>query len=152
MRRAPASRGHLGAALALGLSILASSLTHAAPDSQMHAGSACGPAPEPPAAGESTTSEVIQARAGQPFSITLDSNHTTGYSWALALPLDPNVVELLQHTYQRAGGAGMGAGGTEIWTFEPLCTGFTTIVLKYRRPWEPDDPNDRQMVYDIYIQ
>ena len=141
----------LAVTLAFGALALASSLTQAAPGGQMHAGSGCLPTPPTPPDPPAPT-PAIEAVAGQPFSITLDSNPTTGYSWALALPLDTNVVELLQHTYQRAGAGRMGAGGTEIWTFEPHCVGFTTIVLKYRRPWEPDDPNDRQVAYDVYIR
>jgi inhibitor of cysteine peptidase len=152
MRFTRLARGALGAALGTGVIVLASSLAQAAPGGQAHAGSGCGPPPQPPAVGQTGTSEAIDARVGQPFSITLDSNPTTGYSWGLALPLDENVVELLQHTYQRSGTARLGAGGTEIWTFEPLCEGFTTIVLKYRRPWEPDNPNDRQVAYDVYIR
>src|SRR5215212_7199184 len=112
-------RRGLAVALSIGAFILAVPLGHAAPSRQMHAGSFCGPTPDPPA--ESPTSTPISASVGVPFSITLDSNRTTGYSWALATQLDPNVVELLQNTYQRSGGPRMGAGGTEIWTFEPLC-------------------------------
>jgi inhibitor of cysteine peptidase len=148
MRRARFSRGGLVAALAVGILVQGASLGAAAPSDQAHAGSFCGAAPDPPADSPTT---AIAATVGVPFSITLDSNPTTGYSWDLATPLDPNVVDLLHHSYQRAGGPRPGAGGTELWTFEPLCAGFTTIVLRYRRPWEPDDPNDRQVAFDIFI-
>src|SRR5271156_6488727 len=33
--------------------------------------------------------EQIRVLAGKQFSITLNANHTTGYSWRLAKPLDP---------------------------------------------------------------
>jgi inhibitor of cysteine peptidase len=141
-------RGSLAIALAAGTLLLGVPSGGAAPDEQAHAGSFCGEAPDPPADARTT---AIAATVGVPFSITLDANPTTGYSWDLATPLDPNVVDLLQHTYQRSGGSRPGAGGTEIWTFDPLCAGFTTIVLRYRRPWEPNDPNDRQIAYDIFI-
>ena len=140
-------RGGLAAALAVGVLVLGAPRGEAAPGDQAHAGSFCGEAPDPPA---DPTTQAIAATVGVPFSITLDSNPTTGYSWDLATALDPNVVDLLHHSYQRSGGA-MGAGGTEIWTFEPLCAGFTTIVLRYRRPWEPNNPTDRQEAYDIFI-
>ena len=145
------ARGASSALLSISLVAFALGLAEAAPGGQMHAGSGCLPSPPTPPQAPSPT-PAIEARVGQKFAITLDSNPSTGYSWALALPLDENVVELVQHTYQRAGSAQMGAGGTEVWTFEPLCVGFTTIVLKYRRPWEPDDPNDRQVAYDIFIR
>ncbi|HLH25933.1 MAG TPA: protease inhibitor I42 family protein [Chloroflexota bacterium] len=148
MRLARFWRGGLAAALAVGVLALGAPLGQAAPGDQAHAGSFCGDAPELPADAPPT---AIAATVGVPFSITLDANPTTGYSWELATPLDANVVDLLQHTYQRNGPARPGAGGTAIWTFEPLCTGFTTIVLRYSRPWEPNDPSDRQVAYDIYI-
>jgi inhibitor of cysteine peptidase len=144
-------RGVLTAAVALGALALIPRLAAAEPVPQgAHAGSFCGPMPASPT--PSPTSTLIQAHAGQPFAITLDSNPSTGYSWALATALDPNVVELLHHNYQRASTGGIGSGGTEIWTFEPLCEGFTTIVLKYQRPWESDQPPARQVAYDIFIQ
>jgi inhibitor of cysteine peptidase len=148
MRCALYWRGSLAALLAVGVLLLGAPLGEAAPVDQAHAGSFCGEAPDPPAG---ATTQTIAATVGVPFSITLDANPTTGYSWGLATELDTNVVELLHHSYQRSGGGGMGAGGTEIWTFEPLCAGFTTIVLRYRRPWEPNNPSDRQVAYDIFI-
>ena len=147
MRLARCWRGGLAAALALGALVLGARLGEAAPGDQAHAGSFCGEAPDPPA---DATTTAIAATVGVSFAISLDANPTTGYSWDLATPLDSNVLDLLHHSYQRAG-SGMGAGGTDIWTFEPLCAGFTTIVLRYRRPWEPNDPNDRQVAYDIFI-
>lgn len=143
-------RGGLAGALALGAVVLGAPAIQAAPDEQAHAGSFCGDPPDPPA--EHPTTEQIVASVNVPFSITLESNPTTGYSWELASRLDANVLELLHHSYQRGGSAGMGAGGSELWTFEPLCTGFTTIVLRYRRPWEPESPTDRQVAYDIFIR
>src|SRR5581483_11073298 len=93
-------RAGLTAALAASALLLSAPAGGAAPADQAHAGSFCGEAPDPPADAPST---AIAATVGVPFSITLDSNPTTGYSWDLATPLDPNVVDLLQHTYQRAG-------------------------------------------------
>jgi inhibitor of cysteine peptidase len=148
MRLATFWRGGLAAALALGGLMLGAPLGQAAPGDQAHAGSFCGAAPDPPA---DATTTAISASVGVPFSITLDSNPTTGYSWDLTTQLDADVVDLLHHSYQRDGGPRPGAGGTEIWTFDPLCAGFTTIVLRYRRPWEPNDPSDRQVAYDIFI-
>jgi predicted secreted protein len=38
-------------------------------------------------------SQPIQVIVGQDFTLTLESNHTTGYRWQLAKPLDNAVVK-----------------------------------------------------------
>jgi inhibitor of cysteine peptidase len=94
----------------------------------------------------------IDATVGQPFSVSLESNPTTGYRWELAQPLDESILQLVQNTYQRSGPAMPGAGGTEVWTFEPLCQGASMIALRYRRPWEPPSANDRMAVYAVSVR
>jgi inhibitor of cysteine peptidase len=156
MRRARFWRGGLAAALAIGVVLLGASHDAAAQGDQTPTDSFCGQAPDPPAG---ATDNAVAATVGVPFTITLDSNPTTGYSWDLAQPIDPNVLDLVDHHYQRADSppAAPGAppvagrGGTELWTFEPLCAGFTTVVLRYRRPWEPNDPTAKEAAYDVFI-
>jgi predicted secreted protein len=104
-----------------------------------------------------TTRQPFTAEAGVPFSLTLASNRTTGYSWQLLEPLDSTVLELESHTYQQrgttpAGQQIVGAPGVETFTFYPLCAGATTIALIYKRPWEPTSPDDQRRIYDVVVQ
>jgi len=145
----------IAVAVALGLAGVVGPPAHGAPEWQGDATGGCGAsppsAPQPAGTGAGDTPQTVEARVGQPFSVTLPSNPTTGYSWALAQPLDDAILQLVQNSYQRAGPAMPGAGGTEVWTFEPLCAGYTTIALKYRRPWEPDDPSARLATFYVQI-
>ncbi|HLI26098.1 MAG TPA: protease inhibitor I42 family protein [Chloroflexota bacterium] len=121
------------------------------------AASGCGAEPGGPAAldpgGSGPAAHTpFRAAVGVPFSLTLDSNRTTGYQWLLAEPLDSTILQLDSHVYTRPGTSLPGAGGTETWTFTPLCAGATTVTFVYRRPWEPPSPSDRRETYDITVE
>jgi inhibitor of cysteine peptidase len=81
-------------------------------------------------------SKPITVMTGQTFNVTLASNPTTGYSWALAKPLDAKLLTLVTNIYQRPETRLVGAGGQEVWTFKAAGEGRTDIALKYVRPWE----------------
>jgi inhibitor of cysteine peptidase len=76
--------------------------------------------------------------SGQALSIQLESNPTTGYSWAV-LAVDPAVLEAqgeLEYVKKDSGQQRVGAGGLEILRFRPVAAGQTRLTLGYRRPWE----------------
>jgi inhibitor of cysteine peptidase len=85
-------------------------------------------------------SKPITVTAGQTFNVTLASNPTTGYSWALAKPLNAKLLTLVTNIYQRPETRLVGAGGQEVWTFKAAGEGRTDIALKYVRPWETNVP------------
>ena len=74
------------------------------------------------------------------FTIQLQSNPTTGYSWRLEkLPIQ--YIQLREHSFQPAQSDLVGAPGIEVWAFHVLPTGFQqtkTLILQfqYQRPWE----------------
>ncbi|UCB42864.1 MAG: protease inhibitor I42 family protein [Dehalococcoidales bacterium] len=83
--------------------------------------------------------QEIEAAAGKRLVITLESNPTTGFGWQLSEPIDEGLLALIESRYEPGENAqqGMvGAGGSEVWTFETLATGETTISMEYSRPWE----------------
>jgi inhibitor of cysteine peptidase len=138
----------------LGVSALLPLGLHAGPDDQADATVGCGATTPPLSSVDASrvSAQTVDATVGQPFSVSLDSNPTTGYRWELAQPLDESILQLVQNAYQRSGPAMPGAGGSEIWTFEPLCQGATMIALRYRRPWEPPSANDRMAVYAVTVR
>jgi inhibitor of cysteine peptidase len=88
-----------------------------------------------------TAGQTFIVTAGQTFNVTLASNPTTGYSWALAKPLDAKLLTLVTNIYQRPETRLVGAGGQEVWTFKADGgEGRTDIALKYVRPWETNIP------------
>jgi inhibitor of cysteine peptidase len=94
----------------------------------------------------------IHARAGEIFSITLDSNPTTGYQWKLANPLDEKALKLISSEYRMPETQMVGTGGKEAWTFKALSMGQATISFEYVRPWEKDREPAKKAIFKINIQ
>lgn len=78
--------------------------------------------------------DTIKATANQPFTISLNSNPTTGYKWYA--DYDYDFLRLDSQNYERSPSNAIGSGGKDILTFTPLKPGQTKISLVYRRPWE----------------
>lgn len=83
--------------------------------------------------------QEVEIDAGKLLVITLESNPTTGFRWELAEPIDENLLALIESQYEPGADAEIGlvgADGTEVWTFETLTAGETTITMEYSRPWD----------------
>ena len=92
-----------------------------------------------PAAARSVTGPVpcaapIHASVGSTFVITLPSNRTTGYSWAIDDPLNSAVVAYRGKKYVTPKTGLVGAPGMEVWTFTAAGRGHALISFKYARP------------------
>lgn len=88
----------------------------------------------------------ITVKAPGEFSIKIESNPTTGYSWGLQ-PLKEKEENLVKFKKQKVEEPGeeskqkpLGAPTYEIFTFEALALGEAVIELHYHRPWEKDVP------------
>lgn len=76
----------------------------------------------------------LEATAGERFTIALESAGSAGQRWYLDPPApDPGVVRIVGSQYRPP--AELLGGGEEIWTFDAVAPGTTTLVFSYRRPW-----------------
>jgi predicted secreted protein len=96
--------------------------------------------------------EQIRVLAGKQFSITLNANHTTGYSWRLAKPLDPVLLKQIGDDYHEATSDAVGAPGEEMWTFESVAAGTVELDFEYVRPFENDAKPVKKAKYSIVIE
>jgi predicted secreted protein len=96
--------------------------------------------------------KAIQCKIGEAFSISLDSNPTTGYKWQLAHSQDGKFLKLISSKYKAPKTELAGAGGKEIWSFKGLSVGQTKIVFEYKRPWEKDKEPIKRMTFMVNIQ
>jgi len=96
-----------------------------------------------------TPAQIVTA-PGEQFTLRLDANHSTGFAWELAKPLDGAVVTLVGTEYEEATTGGVGAPGVEVWTFAAVASGWATINLAYRRAWEEMAPA-RMLVYSVDV-
>ncbi|HEU0075609.1 MAG TPA: protease inhibitor I42 family protein [Dehalococcoidia bacterium] len=72
--------------------------------------------------------------------VALASNPTTGFGWSVGEGSDEGLVLQGEPRYVPAGSTTpvVGAGGTEVFSFEAEDSGTSRLVLEYRRPFEPD--------------
>ena len=97
----------------------------------------------PPAGGgfvpKSDTPEQFETTVGAEFSIVVDSNPSTGFSWKVVEPLDARVAFVSQ---DYAGGSPVGEapmpgrGGKATLRFKAVAAGEAKVTLRYARPWE----------------
>ena len=86
---------------------------------------------------------VFDVGGGDQFTIVLESNVTTGFSWQLEQSLDEDVLTLADDDYIAPGTDAVGAPGKQELTFEAVGSGTTSIELWYIRPFDsPPDPVD----------
>ena len=71
---------------------------------------------------------------GDTLTIKLESNPTTGYSWAK--PSAPALLTLLSLQTERGATNRVGTPGAQIFTFKASKAGESAVVLNYVRPWE----------------
>jgi inhibitor of cysteine peptidase len=82
-------------------------------------------------------SQQIEVPAGGLLKVTLGSNQTTGFQWSEQAQItDGTVLKQTGHEYIVPDSQTLGAAGKEVWTFEMLKKGTTTISFEYSRPWE----------------
>ncbi|MFH1199389.1 MAG: protease inhibitor I42 family protein [Candidatus Omnitrophota bacterium] len=99
----------------------------------------------------SDPTQVIRVPVGQEFVITLAANPTTGYTWDFAVKLDEKMFQLVRADYTPNTPQLTGSGGEQMWVFKAMQTGEAEISLKYWRPWEQDDPDQKQAVFNVEI-
>jgi inhibitor of cysteine peptidase len=74
----------------------------------------------------------VALAVGDTLKVTLGSNHTTPYRWTTDAKIgDATIVRQTGHEYLRPKVDLMGAPGAEVWVFDALKAGTTTIVTDY---------------------
>jgi len=104
------------------------------------AGAACSGSSDVVNVDSSYSGKQVELSVGQSLVVTLASNATTGYSWALVQNSDDSVLSKTGNEYVAPQTTLIGAGGKEEWTFKALKKGTSTISMGYSRPWESTPP------------
>lgn len=100
----------------------------------------------------SDPAKTIEAELCKDFTITLESNKTTGFGWDIATPIDEKIIKFMSCEYIAAQTGLVGSGGREIWSFRAVCHGKTNISFKYIRPWEKDVPPAKNLTFNIVVK
>jgi inhibitor of cysteine peptidase len=95
--------------------------------------------------------QPLTVKPGRKFTLTLESNPTTGYSWRLAKPVDEKLITLLTNEFVRPKSDLAGAPGAQVWKFKAVHEGQARIHLEYVRPWETGAQPARQTNFIVTV-
>ena len=98
--------------------------------------------------------KTVQIVVGTTVVISLEGNITTGYSWHAAEVTGHAVKQLGKASYAtRPHRPGLvGVGGMFTFKFAAVKPGKVTVKLIYVRPWERDQPPERQFAVAIEVR
>jgi predicted secreted protein/heat shock protein HslJ len=80
----------------------------------------------------------IALKTGQLLAVRLDSNPSTGYSWQISQVNDAVLKQQGEPRFIQPPDSPPGAGGAQVFLFNAAAGGTTTLVLVYKRSFEPD--------------
>ena len=102
---------------------------------------------------QANIAKQVEVKAGDTFTITLDSNSTTGFQWTeQAIIADANILQQTDHNYIAPNGEVVGKAGIEQWTFKAGNPGTTTASLSYDRPWEGGETGVRTFELTVNVK
>ena len=97
---------------------------------------ACSVAPSLVSVDASYSGRQVEVAVGGSVIVILESNASTGFQWVLVNIGDETVLKNVANTYEAPEDTGMvGVPGKEIWTFDALKKGTSTIAMEYSQPW-----------------
>ncbi len=94
-------------------------------------------------------------KKGEVMSISLESNPSTGYSWYATIANTNVLVSMGEPVYQEPSAAStpvVGAPGTQIFYFQAVEVGTTTITLDYKRGWETNVAPVQTVAFTVEVQ
>lgn len=101
--------------------------------------------------GKVYTTSPVDVTVDDKFTISLEANPSTGYSWELTGPLDDKVVVELGSDHQPGQGTGVGVPGQQLFRFQAVGKGTATIGLQYVRPWETGVPPAKTSDFTVNV-
>jgi len=105
---------------------------------------ACTSAPKQNVTVEKQSACPLQLKNGQNLTLTLPSNPTTGYRWAIQDSAGGVLRSLSPEVYSNTEDTGVvGSGGHSTWRFQAFTPGQGRLRLTSQQPWAPEvDPVD----------
>ena len=100
---------------------------------------ACASAPKQNVTVENQSACPFQLKTGQNLILTLPSNPTTGYRWAIQDSAGGVLRSLGPEVYTSSdNGQLLGSGGQSTWRFQVFAPGSGRLRLTSQQPWEPE--------------
>ncbi|ROM99020.1 protease inhibitor I42 family protein [Pseudomonas brassicacearum] len=100
---------------------------------------ACATQPKHNVTVEKQSECPVQLNNGQHLILTLPSNPTTGYRWAIQDSAGGVLRAISPEVYTNPENTGLvGSGGQSTWRFQAFAAGNGRLRLTYQQPWEPE--------------
>lgn len=115
---------------------------------------ACGDDETPLAEVRVEGSGAVTLEPGQPLVVALPANPTTGYQWEISVPPDVAVLAqdgLPEYAQSPSSTDMVGVGGITTVRFLAEAPGETVVVLSYRRPFEPTEPDAETVTVEVTV-
>jgi predicted secreted protein/uncharacterized protein YbcV (DUF1398 family) len=94
--------------------------------------------------------KTIKATENQEFSILLDQNASTGYSWSYKA--NTGTIKLIsKKVLDKATNKLVGSGNQCKWTFQATKRGNYDIVFSYSRGWDKNNTTNKTVKYKISV-
>ena len=125
--------------------------------------SACSPAPKQVSVDvtcddfmkQHHISQGAEVAVGDSFTVTLCSNPTTGFRWETARIGDQAVLQQVDHKFvspESEPPPPPGTPGQDVWTFQAIKKGNSTISMEYSRPWEGGEKAEWTFVLTVVVK
>ena len=100
--------------------------------------SACAQTPSQPVDLDAESECPKRLQVGQVLTLTLPSNPTTGYRWAIQDSAGGVLRALSPEVYSSTESGVIGGGGQSTWRFQAFAAGQGRLRLTSQQPWEPE--------------
>ncbi len=97
---------------------------------------------------QSDNNKTVSAKIGDKFTVTLDENPSTGYSWYMSVT---NGLTIVNDTYLPPNTTLVGAPGLHVWQIEADGTGDQKFSAIYKRLQEPPTGNETTYVLNVNV-
>ncbi len=103
-------------------------------------------------------SKQVEVNVGDTFTISLDSNATTGFSWTEQANIsNSNILSQTAHEFiapqsENSETQIVGAPGSEEWTFKANQIGTAKVNLSYDRPWTGGEKGARTFELIVVVK
>jgi inhibitor of cysteine peptidase len=84
--------------------------------------------------------------------VSLGSNGSTGYAWGEAEIGNTALVTQASRDFVEPQTNLVGAPGKDVWTFDSLAAGTTTIKMSYSQPWEGGDKDTFTLTINVTVK
>ena len=98
----------------------------------------CASAPKQNVSVDNQSACPLQLENGQNLILTLPSNPTTGYRWAIQDSAGGVLRALSPEVYSSSESGVIGGGGQSTWRFQAFAAGQGRLRLTSQQPWEPE--------------